>query len=160
MGRWISGFIVPESYELYGTEARIDEEGNRIVATNNCLWFTNIDHGKRHQPLPLMTMSDNIKFSSHKNVKGKDYEKYDNYDAIEVPYTDSIPSDYDGVMGVPVTFLDKYSPEQFEIVGMAEDNGRGYSGGVMIDPNGNTHATLPNGKNMYKRIFIKHKGNR
>jgi len=159
MGRWISGFIVPESYELYGTEARIDEEGNRIVATNNCLWFTNIDHGKRHQPLPLMTMSDNIKFSSHKNVKGKDYEKYDNYDAIEVPFTDAIPSDYGGVMGVPVTFLDKYSPEQFEIVGMAEDNGRGYSGGVMIDPNGNTHATLPNGKNMYKRIFIRHKGN-
>ena len=160
MGRWISGFIVPESYELYGTEARIDEEGNRIVATNNCLWFTNIDHGKRHQPLPLMTMCDNIKFSSHKNVKGKNYEKYDNYDAIEVPFTDAIPSDYDGVMGVPVTFLDKYSPDQFEIVGMAEDNGRGYSGGVMIDPNGNTHATLPNGKNMYKRIFIRHKGNR
>ena len=99
MGRWISGFIVPESYELYGTEARIDEEGNRIVATNNCLWFTNIDHGKRHQPLPLMTMSDNIKFSSHKNVKGKDYEKYDNYDAIEVPFTDAIPSDYGGGNG-------------------------------------------------------------
>ena len=157
MGRWISGFIVPKSYELYGTEARIDEEGKRIVATNNCLWFTNIDHGKRHQPLPLMSMSDNIKFSSHKNVKGKEYLKYDNYDAIEVPFTDAIPSDYDGVMGVPITYLDKYSPEQFEIIGMAEDNGRGYSGGVMIDPNGNTHATLPNGKNMYKRIFIKKK---
>ena len=70
MGRWISGFIVPETYELYGTEARIDENGNRIVATNNCLWLTNLDHGKRHQPLPLMTMNDNIKFSSHKNVKG------------------------------------------------------------------------------------------
>ena len=120
MGRWISGFIVPESYELYGTEARIDEEGNRIVATNNCLWLTNLDHGKRHQPLPLMTMSDNIKFSSHKNVKGKEYAKYDNYDAIEVPYTDSIPSDYDGVMGVPITFLDKYNPEQFEIIGATQ----------------------------------------
>lgn len=104
MGRWISGFIVPDSYELYGTEARIDEEGNRIVSTNNCLWLTNLDHGKRHQELPLMTMSDNIKFSSHKNVRGKEYEKYDNYDAIEVPYTDAIPSDYDGVMGVPITF--------------------------------------------------------
>lgn len=157
MGRWISGFIVPESYELYGTEARIDEDGNRIVATNNCLWLTNLDHGKRHQPLPLMSMSDNIKFSSHKNVKGKEYEKYDNYNAIEVPYTDAIPSDYDGIMGVPITFLDKYSPEQFDIIGMAEDNGRGYSGGVIIDPKGNPHATLPNGKHMYKRIFIKHK---
>jgi len=157
MGRWISGFIVPESYELYGTEARIDMEGNRIVSTNNCLWLTNLDHGKRHQPLPLMTMSDNIKFSSHKDVKGKEYEKYDNYNAIEIPYTDAIPSDYNGVMGVPVTFLDKYSPEQFEIVGMAEDNGRGYSGGVIIDPKGNPHATLPNGQHMYKRLFIKHK---
>lgn len=157
MGRWISGFIVPESYELFGTEARIDEEGNRIVSTNNCLWLTNLDHGKRHKPLPLMTMSDNIKFSSHKEIKGKKYEKYDNYNAIEVPYTDAIPSDYDGIMGVPITFLDKYSPEQFEIVGMAEDNGRGYSGGVIINSKGNPHATLPSGKHMYKRIFIKHK---
>jgi len=157
MGRWISGFIVPESYELYGTEARIDEDGSRIVATNNCLWLTNLDHGKRHQPLPLMTMSDNIKFSSHKSIKGTEYARYDNYDAIEVPYTDAIPSDYDGIMGVPISFLDKYSPEQFEIVGMAEDNGRGYSGGVIIDPKGNPHATLPSGKHMYKRIFIKHK---
>jgi len=120
MGRWISGFIVPESYELYGTEARIDEEGNRIVATNNCLWFTNLDHGKRHKPLPLMTMSDNIKFSSHKEIKGKEYKKYDNYDAIEVPYTDSIPSDYNGIMGVPITFLDKYNPDQFVIIGATQ----------------------------------------
>lgn len=120
MGRWISGFIVPESYELYGSEARIDEDGKRIVATNNCLWLTNLDHGKRHQPLPLMTMSDNIKFSSHKEIKGKEYKKFDNYDAIEIPYTDSIPSDYDGVMGVPITFLDKYNPEQFEIIGATQ----------------------------------------
>ncbi|MEA3464046.1 MAG: adenine-specific methyltransferase EcoRI family protein [Patescibacteria group bacterium] len=117
MGRWISGFIVPESYELYGSEARIDENGNRIVATNNCLWLTNLDHGRRHQPLLLMTMADNLKFSKHKEVKGKKaYDKYDNYNAIEVPFTDSIPSDYKGVMGVPITFLDKYNPEQFEII--------------------------------------------
>lgn len=120
MGRWISGFIVPKTYELYGTEARIDEEGNRIVSTNNCLWLTNIDHGKRHQPLSLMTMKDNIKFSSHKEIRGKEYKKYDNYDAIEVPYTDAIPSDYDGVMGVPITFLDKYNPDQFEILGATQ----------------------------------------
>lgn len=116
MGRWISGFIVPESYELYGSEARIDDDGNRIVATNNCLWLTNLDHGKRYQPLPLMTMDDNIKFSSHKKIKGQGYKKYENFDAIEVPFTDAIPSDYDGVMGVPITFLDKYNPEQFEII--------------------------------------------
>ena len=90
MGRWISGFIVPETYELYGTEARIDENGNRIVATNNCLWLTNLDHGKRHQSLSLMTMNDNIKYSSHKSIKGKGYKKYNNYDAIEIPFTDAI----------------------------------------------------------------------
>lgn len=71
MGRWISGFIVPKSYKLYGSEARIDEDGNRIVATNNCLWLTNIDHGRRHQPLSLMTMAENLKFSRHKEIRGK-----------------------------------------------------------------------------------------
>ncbi len=116
MGRWISGFIVPKSYELYGTEARIDEDGNRIVATNNCLWLTNLDHGKRHQFLPLMTMDDNKKFNKKVQKSKTAYKKYDNYDAIEVPFTDAIPSDYKGVMGVPITFLDKYCPEQFEIV--------------------------------------------
>lgn len=155
MGRWISGFIVPESYELYGSEARIDDDGNRIVATNNCLWFTNLDHGKRHQPLPLMTMSDNIKFSSHKEIKGKEYNRYDNYDAIEVPYTDAIPNDYNGVMGVPITFLDKYNPDQFEIIG-ASDNG-------VVDekykiPHFKKHnEPYTNGEKLYKRIFIKRK---
>ncbi|MBN2016068.1 adenine-specific methyltransferase EcoRI family protein [Candidatus Dojkabacteria bacterium] len=157
MGRWISGFIVPKSYDLYGTEARIDENGNRIVSTNNCLWLTNLDHGRRHQPLSLMTMADNKRFNKKIAKNENSYKKYDNYDVIEVPYTDAIPSDYNGVMGVPVTFLDKYNPEQFELIGMAEDNGRGYSGGVMIDPKGNPHATVPSGKHMYKRIFIKHK---
>ncbi|GAB2994301.1 putative adenine-specific methylase [Arenimonas maotaiensis] len=154
MGRWISGFIVPENYDLYGTEARIDEEGNRIVATNNCLWLTNIDHGKRHQPLPLMSMSDNIKFSSHKNIKGKGYRKYDNFDAIEVPYTDAIPSDYDGVMGVPITFLDKYNPDQFEILGCSYDYGRpdGWNKNINM-------SVSINGENIYKRILIKHKRN-
>lgn len=156
MGRWISGFIVPESYELYGSEARIDEDGQRIVATNNCLWFTNLDHGKRHQPLPLMTMSDNIKFSSHKEIKGKEYNKYDNYDAIEVPYTDAIPNDYDGVMGVPITFLDKYNPEQFAILGATESEGKGFSEGLW-DQNSNISQPLVNGNKIYKRVFIKHR---
>jgi len=152
MGRWISGFIVPESYELYGTEARIDEEGNRIVATNNCLWLTNLDHGKRHQPLPLVTMSDNLKFSSHKNVKGKEYKKYDNFDAIEVPFTDAIPSDYDDLMGVPITFLDKYNPDQFEIIGCSYDYGRP----VGWNKNINMSVSVE-GVNVYKRLLIKHK---
>ncbi|MDP3769670.1 MAG: adenine-specific methyltransferase EcoRI family protein [bacterium] len=85
----------------------------------NVGWFTNLDHGRRHQPLSLMTISDNRKFN--KKLQGKQaYEKYDNFDAIEVPFVDAIPSNYDGVMGVPVSFLDKYNPEQFEIVGLTK----------------------------------------
>ena len=85
------------------------------------VWFTNLDHGRRHHPLPLMTMADNLKYSKHKEIKGKkSYDAYDNYDAIEVPFTDSIPSDYVGVMGVPISFLDKYSPDQFEVVGITD----------------------------------------
>ena len=86
-------------------------------------WLTNIDHGRRHQPLPLMTMADNLKYSKHKEIKGKEaYEYYDNYDAIEVPFTDAIPNDYEGLMAVPITFLDKYCPEQFEILGVTQRN--------------------------------------
>lgn len=118
MGRWISGFIVPQGYKLYGTEAKIDSEGNRIVATNNCLWLTNLEHGRRHQPLQLMTMEDNIKFSKHKEIRDNGYKEYDNYDAIDVPYTDAIPKNYKGKIGVPITFLDKYNPEQFKIVAL------------------------------------------
>jgi hypothetical protein len=88
-----------------------------LVKFRNVAWFTNIEHGRRHQPLPLMTMDHNIKFSKHKEVKGNEYAKYANYDAIEVPFTDAIPSDYEGAMGVPISFLDKHSPEQFEILG-------------------------------------------
>ena len=85
------------------------------------IWLTNLDHGRRHQPLQLMTLEDNLKYSRHKDIKGrKEYDHYDNYDAIEVPYTDAIPSDYNGVMGVPISFLDKYCPEQFEILGMTQ----------------------------------------
>ncbi|MEQ1544909.1 adenine-specific methyltransferase EcoRI family protein [Methyloglobulus sp.] len=98
-----------------------------LVKFRNVCWFTNLDHGRRHQPLPLMSMIDNLRFSKHKEIKGKEsYDKYDNYDAIEVPFTDAIPSDYDGAMGVPISFLDKYSPEQFEIMGITDrDNNSG-----------------------------------
>ena len=92
-----------------------------LVKFRNCCWFTNIDHGRRHQPLRLMTEAENIRFSKHKEIKGIGYQKYENYDAIEVNYCDAIPSDYDGVMGVYSTFFDKYCPEQFEIVGMCEN---------------------------------------
>ena len=92
-----------------------------LVKFRNCCWFTNIDHGRRHQPLRLMTEAENIRFSKHKEIKGIGYQKYENYDAIEVNYCDAIPSDYEGIMGVYSTFFDKYCPEQFEIVGMCEN---------------------------------------
>lgn len=97
-----------------------DEEGNIIQNIMGVVWFTNIDHGRRHEPLPLMTKEDNILYSKHKEIRGKGYMHYENYDAIDVPYSDAIPSDYDGLMGVPRTFLDKYCPDQFEIIGNAE----------------------------------------
>jgi hypothetical protein len=97
----------------------------KLVKFRNCCWYTNIDHGRRHEPLPLMTMEDNILYSKHKEIRGKGYIHYENYDAIDVPYTDAIPIDYDGQMGVPRTFLDKYCPDQFEIIGNAEgDSGK------------------------------------
>lgn len=93
-----------------------------LVKFRNCCWFTNLEHGRRHKPLQLMTMADNIKYSKHKDVQGREYAHYDNYDAIEVSHTDAIPSDYSGVMGVPISFLDKYCPEQFELLGITENN--------------------------------------
>ncbi len=117
-------FAVPNGSKIAESDrqkaARLGYVGDYTRLGNSC-WFTNLDHGRRHQPLPLMTMEDNLKFSRHKQIKGKThYEKYDNYNAIEVPFTDAIPSDYEGVMGVPISFLDKYNPEQFEILGATQ----------------------------------------
>ena len=135
------------------------DDVSELIKFRNVIWFTNIEHGKRHRPLPLMTMSDNIKFSKHKEVKGLGYQTYDNYDAIEVPFTDAIPSDFEGVMGVPISFLDKYSPEQFEILGSQ----RWEKSGVLIDLyRGNKTAetdmkTLIHGRETYDRIFLRHR---
>ena len=145
MGRAISGFIVPEKYELYGTEARIDDKGRRIVATNQCLWLTNIEHDKRNRPYDLT--------GSYKESPEM-YPRYDNYDAIEVSKTADIPADYFGVMGVPITFLDKYCPEQFEIVGATESEGTGFSNGLWHDDSKYRQATI-DGKKVYKRLFIR-----
>ena len=92
----------------------------RVFGRSTSIWITNMDHGRRHEPLPLMTMEDNIMYSKHKEIKGKGYVHYENYDAIDVPFYDAIPSDYNGLIGVPRSFLDKYCPDQFEIIGNAE----------------------------------------
>lgn len=110
-------FGVPNSYPLEAAGWRIDDNGNKFIRVKGVRWFTNIDHGLRHENFPLMTMEDNILYSKHKEIKGKRYIHYENYDAIDVPYSDAIPVDYEGVMGVPLTFLDRYCPDQFEIIG-------------------------------------------
>jgi hypothetical protein len=114
------GFQVPEDYPVTAVGWRIDDEGKKFLRIKGVRWFTNLDHGRRHTPLPLMTMEDNIKYSKHKEIKGQKYRKFDNYNALEISFTDSIPSDFDGVMGVPISFLDKYSPDQFEILGATQ----------------------------------------
>ena len=111
------GTVVKESDKKKAE--RLGYVGNFTRLGNSC-WFTNIEYGRRHQPLKLMTEAENIRFSKHKEIKGKGYTQYDNYDTIEVNYYDAIPSDYDGIMGVSVTYLDKYCPEQFEIVGITK----------------------------------------
>ncbi|MFA4907297.1 MAG: adenine-specific methyltransferase EcoRI family protein [archaeon] len=122
--RNFSGFIVPEHYPLDGTEARIDAHGNRIVSSNNTCWFTNLDNDKRHEELIL-----------YKKFNPEEYPTYDNYDAIEVSKTNDIPIDYKGAMGVPITFMNKYNPDQFEIIGATESEGKGFSGGLWYETN-------------------------
>lgn len=113
MGRGISGFIVPEDYELYGLETKIGDAGERIVSPNNCMWLTNLDNACRHEFIPLI-----------KEYRGNEaaYPKFDNYDAINVGRTRDIPFDYKGVMGVPITFLHKFNPDQFKIVKFRKGN--------------------------------------
>lgn len=120
------------------------------------IWFTNMEHGRRHKPLDLATTARNLKLTKHKDSKEVCYQKYDNYDAVEVPYCDAIPSDYNGVMGVPISFLDKYCPEQFEILGATESEGKGFSNGLW-DSSSGVAQPLVHGERIYKRIFIRHK---
>lgn len=134
LGRGISGFIVPEHYELYGTEVFIDAGGNRIVSPNNCLWLTNLDTSKRH---------DDIVLTKKYYGNESDYPKYDNFNGINVSKTKNIPMDYKGYMGVPITFLHKYNPEQFELIKFRK---------------GDDEKDLSiNGKCPYFRILIKNK---
>ena len=99
-------FVVPDNYPLNAAGCGIDENGKKYIMVKCVRWFTNLDHKKRHEELLL-----------YKKYNTDEYPKYDNYDAIEVGKTKDIPMDYNGIMGVPITFLDKYCPTQFEIVG-------------------------------------------
>jgi len=181
-------FRVPDHYPLEAAGFRVDENGVKYIRVKGVRWYTNLDHGRRHQELPLMTTEDNLRFSKHKEINGKAaYGQYDNYDAIEVPFTDAIPGDYDGVMGVPVTFLDKYNPDQFEILGYEKSyhlQTRKYEIQVQVDKSGKkSNVTKLNDGvaikvdtppadqtyyvvdgeyyiQQYKRIFIRHRTQR
>jgi hypothetical protein len=147
-----------------------------MIRVSGVMWFTNIDHGRRHEPLQLMTTEDNIKFSRSKDVRGIGYYHYVNYDGIDVPATLAIPSDHDGPMGVPVSFLDKYNPDQFEILGNSDDMDSMQSLGVdrlgkdfiqaYRDRGGRGHyspgmrmlgLTEPTARVVFKRLVIRHK---
>lgn len=136
-------FEVPDNYEPRETRFWIDERGKKWRSMGNICWFTNIDIQKRHGELVL-----------YKHYNPDDYPAYDNYEAIEVKKTSDIPCDYDGIMGVPITFMDKYNPDQFEIVGATESEGKGFSNGLWNEAS-KVAQPLVNGERKYKRIFIR-----
>ena len=140
-------FRVPSYYEPRATRFWVDETGQKWRSMGNACWFTNLDIPKRHMPLDLRG----------NYYDPEKYPKYDNYDAIEVSKVNDIPCDYDGVMGVPVTFMDKYCPEQFDIVGLAAGNIRGLSG--LVSSTGKDGPYI-NGKLKYGRILIRRKRER
>jgi hypothetical protein len=134
-------------------------DGKKFQTVGSSAWFTSLDHGLRHQPLVLMTEADNRKFSKREDLKNLGYQKYDNYDVIEIAQVQTIPSDYTGVMGVPITFLSKYNPDQFEILGSrrwAKSNVLEslYRGDKTFDTD---FSTFVQGRETYDRIFIRHR---
>jgi hypothetical protein len=151
-------FEVPKSVVDMARFTGTVRDGRYYQKVVGVRWFTNLDHGRRHQSIPLMTEADVIKFATN-----KPFDKYDNFDAIEVSQVKNIPSDYSGAMGVPISFLDKYSPEQFQIIGS-------YNNGIHGGDLGARKTTIiVNGKEsmwngpvinkvpLYKRIIIKHR---
>lgn len=123
-------FNVPDNYPLDAAGCGIDVDGRKYIRVKGVRWFTNVDHGARHEEMQLDTMAHNLKYNKklRKQLEAGqgaiEYQKYSNYDAIDVPITECIPSDFDGIMGVPVTFVDKYNPDQFEIIGCPDYTGK------------------------------------
>jgi len=129
----------------YDNYAVATDKKEGMIRVSGVVWFTNLDISKRHEELILVKKYNEV-----------DFPKYDNYDAIEVSKTENIPFDYDGVMGVPITFMNRYNPDQFEILGATESEGKGFSNGLWNSESGVAQALI-NGKKVYKRIFIKRK---
>lgn len=155
-------FYVPDGF-VYASTYKFEREkdGRAVNRVPGVCWYTNIEHGRRHEPLSLMTEADNIRFN--KAVRDVGYQKYDNFDAIEVGFTDAIPSDYEGLMGVPISFLSKYNPDQFEIIGSYNNGEHGDELGAVkteIVVDGKTmmwNGPVVNKKPLYKRIVIRHR---
>jgi len=162
---WL-GTTKPHDFVIPNDNGLIDMNGNDLRKFGNICWYTDIDHGQRHKPLQLMTMVQNLE--SNKRLRrrlerdyGKiEYPHYDNYDAIEIPFTECIPSDYDGIMGVPLTFLDKHCPEQFTIEGSQRwdksDAVRSVYCGSKETADKDLKTTI-HGRETYDRIFIRRK---
>ncbi len=134
--------FINKHYEDYATAGN-HKEG--MIRVSGVVWYTNLDISKRHEDLNLF-----------KKYTPEEYPKYDNYDAINIDKTKEIPKDYDGAMGVPITFMNKYNPEQFEIIGATESEGKGFSNGLW-DEKSQVSQALINKKRVYKRIFIRNK---
>ena len=147
-------YQIPDNFDSFHKE----EDGKKYAFVAGTIWFTNIDHGRRHKPIALMTEEDVIKFGTK-----KPFERYENYNAIEVPNVKHIPSDYDGIMGVPISFLSKHSPEQFEIIWQASGNTRASAPKEILErlkykihPDDRGGCSIVDGRRTYDRIFIKH----
>lgn len=172
-------FRVPENYPLTAAGHRIDSDGQKFVRVKGVRWFTNFEHGRRHEPLQLMTIADNLKHSKNKVIQSIGYPKYVNFDAIDVPAALATPLDYEGIMGVPISFLDKYNPDQFEIIGNSDDMDLALAIGVRplgrdfveayrarggtghISPGMRMLGLLePEPRTVYKRILIRRKASR
>lgn len=142
-------FIVPDGADVSQYAKGVYDAETNTVKFRNCTWFTNIDHAKRHE-----TIDTTYSYAKKDKLYPDLYPKYTSYDVIEVSKLAEIPMDYNGVMGVPITFMDKFNPEQFEIIGMAEDNGKGLSGDASKWDGKNPHCLI-DGKAKFKRIFIR-----
>ena len=145
-------FRIPDNAPVTNSGQRTDEDGQRWQTIGSSAWFTNIQHGRRHEPLRLMSLKENQKYNKRIISNANSYKKYDNYDAIEVPFTAGIPNDYSGLMGVPISFLGKYCPEQFEIIGNSAELAQSF----YIDGKKKSSRFYVEGKRLYDRIAIRH----
>ncbi|OCR05870.1 hypothetical protein BA920_03895 [Helicobacter pullorum] len=149
-------FKVPKDYPLEAAGYRIDDNGEKYIKVKGIRWFTNINHSNRSKTLELDTIQNNLS-KTPKLIEKNAYRPYDNFLAIEIPKTQAIPSDYNGVMGVPISFLDKYNPKQFKILGIDFYVKDGRLNNLIVDKwNGKLDRAYLNNKRLYSRIFIEH----